>query len=223
MRIRDKLFAAVFLSVIVGVLGACSGSSDDQSSAADTEKETSETVSSSSSNLEEHHQADSEKEEQISETVDTNENTEFDKDSPEDKSDESHTASDKESFDDSKAGNEETDSTSENTFAIKNYLDENYAIEGVHYVTNTWKNEETGKIEYIVNILPDTKEYSDDISEVMHSGQGLYEDERTDKLDKTANAIIRDLPEINGAIHIESVNWVSYDGEFHVTLVQDIK
>jgi hypothetical protein len=227
LKRRNKFFFAVLLSLIVSVLGACSNSSEDNSSAADTEKKE---MSETAPDTEKHNQVDSDKGEQTSENLDTNKNTESDKNSAEDKSDASHAASEEESPADaskSSAGNEDkqiaADSNSENTFDIKNYLDANYAIEGVHYVTDTWENKATGKVECIVNILPDTKEYSNELNEVFHSNKGLYEDERTDKLDKTANAIIRDLPEINSNLHIESVNWVSYDGEFHVTLVQDIK
>jgi len=34
---------------------------------------------------------------------------------------------------------------------------------------------------------------------------------------------LTELPEINSKVHIDSVNWVAYDGEFQVMLIQDFE
>ena len=112
---------------------------------------------------------------------------------------------------------------SEKPLDVKNYLADNFLINNTHYKTDALENENTGRIDYTVNILPDTKEFGQQINEILRNGHNVspYEDERTENMFNTAEKIINELPKIDNKIHIDSVNWVSYDGEFVVTLIQD--
>ena len=101
---------------------------------------------------------------------------------------------------------------------IDSYLDTNYIIDGTHYETDSWKNEETGRTEYIVKILPDTEEYGEEITTAFQDGA---DDERISTMINIAENILNDLPEIDNTVHIESVNWVTYNGDYHITLIQD--
>jgi hypothetical protein len=114
--------------------------------------------------------------------------------------------------------NESDDSTVE--FDVESYLNENYAIENTHYVTDSWKNEETGRTDVTVKILPDTKEFGQEINNVFQNGI-TYEDERTQSMFEMAEQIMNDIPQINNRLHIDSVNWVSTIDDFTVMLIQD--
>ncbi|XPD22924.1 hypothetical protein ABN702_17995 [Bacillus haimaensis] len=49
----------------------------------------------------------------------------------------------------------------------------------------------------------------------------VYEEIET--MNEMAKKIMDELPQIEEDIHIDSVNWVSYDGEFSVLLIQDFE
>jgi uncharacterized protein YecT (DUF1311 family) len=112
---------------------------------------------------------------------------------------------------------------SEKPFDVENYLTDNYLINNTHYKTDAWENENTGRIDYTVNILPDNKEFGQQINEILRNGHNVspYEDERTENMFNMAEKIMNELPKVNNKIHVDSVNWVSFDGEFVVTLIQD--
>ncbi|MGF2617478.1 hypothetical protein FZC84_15300 [Rossellomorea vietnamensis] len=110
-----------------------------------------------------------------------------------------------------------------NDFDVDNYLNEKYAIENTHYKTDIWNNEETGRTEYTVIILPDTKEFGQEINEVFKNGDTVSpsDDERTKAMLDMAPKIMDDLTDDKH--HVDSVNWMSYDGEFTVRLMQDFQ
>ena len=95
------------------------------------------------------------------------------------------------------------------------HKDENYAIDNTHYVTDSWENEDT------VKILPDTKAFGQEINEIFKNGVYVSpnNDERTKEMSDVAPKIMDDLTDEN--VHVDSVNWVSYDGNFVVRLLQD--
>jgi hypothetical protein len=111
----------------------------------------------------------------------------------------------------------------EKDFDPENYLNKYYPIDHTHYITNTWENEDTGETELTVKILPDTKEYGKEIDDVFKHGSPFLDDERTITMKEIAEDIVFQLPETYDDIHVDSVNWVSYDGGFAVTLVQDYR
>jgi cytoskeletal protein RodZ len=107
-------------------------------------------------------------------------------------------------------------------FDIESYLDKNYAIDNTHYKADIWKNEETGKSEYTIKIIPDNKEFSEEINKkFQNAGTETYEE--TELLFNKAEQIINDVPKINDQFHVDSVNWVSYDGTSNVMLIQDFR
>ncbi|WP_186580200.1 hypothetical protein [Aquibacillus kalidii] len=113
----------------------------------------------------------------------------------------------------------ESDSSSID-FDIETYLNENYSIDNTHYETKIWKNDETGRTEFIVNILPETKAFAREVNDVFKNGTP-YKDERTKAMFDMAEQIMGDVPEINKQYHIDSVNWVSTIDDFSVMLIQD--
>jgi hypothetical protein len=108
-------------------------------------------------------------------------------------------------------------------FDAENYLNQHYPIDHTHYITNTWENEDTGETELTVKILPETKEFGEEIDDVFKNGSPFLDDERTITMKEIAEDIMFELPETYDSIHVDSVNWVSYDGEFAVTLIQDYR
>ncbi|MGF3103027.1 hypothetical protein [Rossellomorea sp. DUT-2] len=111
----------------------------------------------------------------------------------------------------------------ETGFDVSNYLNKNYPIGDAHYKTSTWENEDIGRKELTVNILPNTKEYGEEIDDVFKNGSPFVDDERTIAMKEVAEDIMLELPEAYDNIHVDSVSWVSYDGEFAVTLIQDYR
>ncbi|MFD2043107.1 hypothetical protein ACFSTA_02165 [Ornithinibacillus salinisoli] len=110
---------------------------------------------------------------------------------------------------------------STNDFDVENYISENYAIDNMHYTTDTWENEDTGRTEYIVSIHPDSEELGQEIDGIFKNGSHL-DDERTRTLFEIAEEILIDLPQINNKIHIESVIWkADEEVEFPILLIQD--
>lgn len=107
-------------------------------------------------------------------------------------------------------------------FDMEKYLNENYAMDNVHYVAEKWENEDTGWTDYTVKIIPDTKEYSDEMDEKFKNGHvKVYEE--IEVLSKMAKRIMDEMPQIEKDIHFDSVKWVSYDGKFSVVLIQDFE
>ncbi len=116
-------------------------------------------------------------------------------------------------------GNETTTNELDSSIIdVGDYLNESYAIDNTHFVTDIWENEDTGRIDYTVNILPDTKEFGQEIDGVFKNGSPYFDD-RTKEMFDVATKIMNDLT--NDHIHIDSVNWVSYDGVFSIMLLQD--
>ncbi|WP_175987257.1 hypothetical protein [Bacillus sp. Marseille-Q1617] len=103
------------------------------------------------------------------------------------------------------------------------YLNNHYPIEQAHYTTKTWVNDDNGSTELTVSILPDTKEFGEEIDDVFKNGSPFLDDKRTITMKDIAEDIMMELPDAYEGIHVDSVNWVSYDGEFAVTLVQDYR
>ncbi|UNL87581.1 hypothetical protein [Priestia koreensis] len=108
-------------------------------------------------------------------------------------------------------------------FDLDTYLNTNYIIEGAHYKTkNLGKIKGTDRIDYKVDILPNTKQFGQEIDTIFKNG-APNEDKRTDAMMNISRNILVDLPVINRKVHIDSVNWVSYDGKSQVMLVQDFE
>ena len=103
---------------------------------------------------------------------------------------------------------------------MENYLNTHYALDNTHYLADSWKSENTGKINYTVKILPNNKEFGQEINEIFKTGIP-YDDARTAAMFEVAERIMNELPEVNDTIHIDSVNWVSNINEFQVMLIQD--
>ncbi|MCK6206162.1 hypothetical protein KZX50_11970 [Bacillus infantis] len=117
---------------------------------------------------------------------------------------------------------EEIKTTNENNFDAVSYLNKKYAIENTHYKAVTWKNEETGKTEYTIKIIPNTKEFSQEMNKkFQNAGMEIYEE--TELMFNKAEQLMKDLPQLNDQIHVDSVNWVSYDGDFNVMHIQDFR
>ncbi len=117
---------------------------------------------------------------------------------------------------------EDNKTTNENDFDVESYLNKNYAIENTHYKADIWKNEKTGKAEYTIKIIPNTKEFSQEMNKkFQNAGMEIYEE--TELMFNKAEQIMKDLPQLDVQIHIYSVNWVSYDGDFNIMLIQDFR
>jgi hypothetical protein len=61
------------------------------------------------------------------------------------------------------------------------------------------------------------------IDDVFKNGSPFLDDERTIAMKEIAEDIMLQLPEAYDNIHVDSVSWVSYDGEFAMTLIQDYR
>ncbi|MCA1318322.1 hypothetical protein LC085_00235 [Bacillus tianshenii] len=60
------------------------------------------------------------------------------------------------------------------------------------------------------------------MDEKFKNGHGkVYEE--IEALSEMAKKIMEELPQVEKEIHIDSVSWVSYDGEFSVLLIQDFE
>ncbi|AVQ98530.1 hypothetical protein OBCHQ24_05730 [Oceanobacillus iheyensis] len=104
---------------------------------------------------------------------------------------------------------------------VEMYLNEHYAIENTHYSLDTWENEETGRTEYIVRIMPNTEQFGEEIEEVFENGNPYMDDERTENMFKVAEELLVDLPQLDDKVHIESVLWSTAEDEFPILLIQD--
>ncbi|WP_153465449.1 MULTISPECIES: hypothetical protein [Sediminibacillus] len=207
---KMKFSLGIMMAVLLLIsLGACSKANDETSSTPDTSTKE-ESVDSSNSPDEDSNEQDSKKQEEEDEPdseVEKNQNT----------SEADHESDTETPDEQTEANMDESDSNRED---IENYLNEKYAIENTHYTTETWQNEDTGKTEYMVKILPDTKESDEEITGALKNGET---DERIDRMMDLAEKIMDDLTEKNNNIHVDSVNYVSYDGEYSLTLIQDYK
>lgn len=207
----NKITLGILLSVLVALSAACSNSDESaKPSKASTHKEEQNTASAGPS------------------STDSNEyQDENDQSTPkvDDEPDTKKTQNPAEGLEEDKnaAANTSEPESSEAGFAPENYLNKNYPIDQAHYITNTWVNDDTGRTELTVKILPDTKEFGEEIDDVFKNGSPFLDDKRTIAMKDTAEDIMVELPDAYDGIHVDSVNWVSYDGEFAVTLVQDYR
>ncbi|WP_442858825.1 hypothetical protein [Bacillus sp. SB49] len=101
--------------------------------------------------------------------------------------------------------------------SIDTYLQENYKVDQAHYETDVWESD-SGVTNLTVNLMPDTEAYSQEMDKKFQNGQSEVEEDIESLFDVAAR-IMKELPEEKG--RVDSVNWVSYDGESTVTLIQD--
>ncbi|MGD6843070.1 hypothetical protein ACQCVH_11185 [Bacillus infantis] len=203
-----RLFSVLLTALLLMTIGACSNQAEK------------DTVTNSTQNPEESKETSSGKIDKAGdvgnedELAETNQQPD-DQDSGQDQDTDSKTAS-------NPAESEENETANEKDFNIESYLNKNYPIENTHYKADIWKNEETGKTEYTIKIMPNTKEFSEEMNKQFQNADAeIYEE--TELLFNKAEQIIKDLPQINDQIHVDSVNWVSYDGDFNVMLIQDFR
>lgn len=210
-----KLLTILLLTALI-LMGACSkaedeqGVKDDASSNKDVESKEDNVVSKSSSNKQENlaktNATDSE-DSSINKSTDTTET-------------DSGSASEY-----TEVGQNEEATTNESLgtdLNVEMYLNEHYAIENTHYNLDTWENEETGRTEYIVRIMPNTEQFGEEIEEVFENGNPYMDDERTENMFKVAEELLVDLPQLDNKVHIESVLWsTAEDDEFPILLIQD--
>lgn len=112
------------------------------------------------------------------------------------------------------------DSKDTTEFDVENYLNEHYSLENSHFEAVSWENEDIATTDYTVNIVPDHKEHSNEMKEKFQNAHmKVYEEIET--MTETAKKMMDELPKINSKLRIDSVNWVSHDGEFSVMLLQD--
>lgn len=117
----------------------------------------------------------------------------------------------------------ETENTSDERLSenmnIDDYLNAHYKIDRTHYETDVWKSD-SGMTNYTVKLLPDKEEYSQEINKKFQDGHTKSYEEIEMMFD-TAKQIMDELPEVKKKSRVDSVSWVSYDGEFTVILIQD--
>ncbi|WP_010199724.1 hypothetical protein [Bacillus sp. m3-13] len=114
------------------------------------------------------------------------------------------------------------DSKNLTEFDVENYLNEHYSLDDSHFEVVSWKNEDTGTTDYTVNIVPDLQEHSKEMKEKFQNAHmKIYEEIET--MTETAKQMMGELPKINSKFRIDTVNWISHDGEFSVMLLQDFE
>jgi hypothetical protein len=104
---------------------------------------------------------------------------------------------------------------------IDEYLNAHYKIDRTHYKTDVWESD-SGMTNYTVKLLPDTEEYGQEINEKFLDGH-MKSYEETEMMFDVAKKIMDELPEVKNKSRVDSVSWVSYDGEFKVVLIQDFE
>lgn len=104
---------------------------------------------------------------------------------------------------------------------IDEYLNAHYKIDGTHYETDVWESD-SGMTNYTVKLLPDTEEYSQEINKKLQDGHRENYEE-TEIMFDMAKQIMDEVPEVKDKSRVDSVSWVSYDGEFKVILIQDFE
>jgi hypothetical protein len=207
-----KMTLGILLSVLVALSGACSNSDETvKPSKTSTNKEEQNTASAGQSNTDSNE--DKDEDDQSSSKGDNESET---------KKNQNHDAPQSEEEKNTAPVTSEPESGG-TSFDAETYLNKHYPIDHTHYITNTWENEDTGETELTVQILPDTKEYGEEIDDVFKNGSPFLDDERTITMKEVAEDIMFELPETYDSIHVDSVNWVSYDGQFAVTLIQDYR
>ncbi|MCM3005898.1 hypothetical protein [Priestia koreensis] len=250
MKKRKLLSTVLFLTLIIALFSACSGKDEESSppSNSDKNKESTETSSNPSSETDENtnNSTDDESSNKPSDNNGSSNKTSEDQTTKNDdgtKSESNKNSETQPNKDTNSSKSEDKDKdettagspTGENrkdssdpdshlkNFNLDTYLNANYIIEGAHYKTkNLGKIEGTDRIDYKVDILPDTKQFGQEIDTIFKNG-APNEDKRTDAMMNISRNILVDLPVINRKIHIDSVNWVSYDGKSQVMLVQDFE
>lgn len=119
----------------------------------------------------------------------------------------------------------ETDNTSDEQLSenmnIDDYLNAHYKIDGTHYETDVWDSD-SGMTNFTVKLLPDTEEYGEEITEKFQNGHTKSYEE-TEMMFDIAKKIMDELPKVKNNSRVDSVSWVSYDGEFTVVLIQDFE
>lgn len=222
MRLRKRYSVAILLTVSIIVMGACSKSNEESASNANAQTKEESKAAPFNSSDQELNEIDDTKVEEESSDVDSELVSESTNNQNSDESVTEETKvenEEKNSTVDEVESNSTDEAVKENpNFDVDTYLKTNYKIDSTHYVTDTWENDETGRTEYIVNILPDTEEYSEEITEAFKNGA---DDERIVTMINTAENLLDKLPQINDEIHVESVNWVTFEEDFHITLIQD--
>ncbi len=215
--IVKNIFTISLFVIVIVLVGACSLPNDRDSNKTQLEgKESSNTSDPSKledSSLETEEESELEREDN-QETNDNEEDIEATSDNEETVEENKETSNQTTKKKELKFGDKD--------FDIEYYLNNNYAIKNTYYTVDTWSNEETGKTEYTVKLNPDTKEFSEEMkSKFQNADQEIYEE--TEIMFNMARQIMDDLSEASNKVHIDSINWVSYDDDFHVTLVQDYK
>ncbi|WP_370294920.1 hypothetical protein [Rossellomorea marisflavi] len=222
---KRKLFSImVVVPLLLTLFSACSSQNEDASPSTNTnQKRTSKETSSNPIN-EENNDSTKSLEDETPDTnsdskKDTNQDTDSSDSSKEDDQNTEETTSSVEPSGDTEHASEPDHSTID--FHLDDYLNTNYILDGTHYKTESFgKIEGTDRMDYRVNILPDTQDFGQEINDIFKKGTP-YEDKRTEAMMNIAENIIGDLPVINKNVHIDSVNWVSYDGKTEVMLIQD--
>jgi hypothetical protein len=222
MRLRNRYSIAILLTMSIVVIGACSKSNEESASNEKAQSKEESIAAPSNSSEKRLNEIDDTKveiessdanRELVSESTSNQNSDELVAEETQVENEEGSATADE------AANNSQDEVVKENPdFDVDTYLKTNYKIDSTHYVTDTWENDVTGRTEYIVNILPDTEEYSEEITEAFKDGA---DDERIVTMINTAENLLDELPQINDEIHIESVNWVTFKEDFHITLIQD--
>ncbi|PAD36377.1 hypothetical protein [Terribacillus saccharophilus] len=222
MRLRNRYSIAILLTMSIVVIGACSKSNEESASNEKAQSKEESIAAPSNSSEKRLNEIDDTKvevessdanRELVSEITSNQNSDELVAEETQVENEEGNATADE------AANNSQDEVVKENPdFDVDTYLKTNYKIDSTHYVTDTWENDVTGRTEYIVNILPDTEEYSEEITEAFKNGA---DDERIVTMINTAENLLDELPQINDEIHIESVNWVTFKEDFHITLIQD--
>ncbi|WP_430787092.1 hypothetical protein VBD025_15540 [Virgibacillus flavescens] len=204
MKKKTTLSVVLLLAFLLTMIGGCFTPNDETSSAKNTENKEDSKVSTSS---------------QTDNDINDSDGTE--------QEDESSNTDDNSAAEKTQEGNQNTTTietaNDSKDFDLDQYLNTNYIIDGVHYKTKSFGEiEGTDRIDYRVDILPDNKNAGDEINSIFKNGTP-NDNKRTAAMMNIAGNIVNDLPVINKKVHIDSVNWVSYDGEFEVKLIQDFQ
>ncbi|PAE06526.1 hypothetical protein CHI12_15610 [Terribacillus saccharophilus] len=221
MRLRKRYSIAILLTMSIVVIGACSNSNEESASNEKVQTKEESIAAPSNSSENEMNDKNNKDEEESSDANSTLVSESKNKQKFDEKVAEETQVDNEEgnASADEVASNSQVEAVKENPdFDVDTYLKANYKIDSTHYVTDTWENDVTGRTEYIVNILPETEEYSEEITEAFKDGA---DDERIVTMINTAENLLDELPQINDKIHIESVNWVTFKEDFHITLIQD--
>ncbi|MEW4307762.1 hypothetical protein [Rossellomorea marisflavi] len=222
---KRKLFSIlVVVPLLLTLFSACSSQNEDASPSTNTDPEKTSKKASSKPLHEENDDSTESLEDETPDTnsdskKDTNQDTDSSDSSKEDDQESKETTASQEPSDDTEHPSDQDHSTID--FHLDDYLNTSYRLDGTHYKTERFgKIEGTDRTDYRVNLLPDTQDFGQEINAIFTKGTP-YEDKRTEAMMKMAETIIKELPATNKEVHIDSVNWVSYDGKTEVMLIQD--